>query len=93
VTADAELKLIIPAPAPKRGEVILIERPGARDIRMRHERLAQSGWDPGPGWLLLHGEILEGLPNTHGWQIQTLCARPIRRGVYRMAGRPWRRTP
>lgn len=69
--------------APRRGETILIHRPGFPDVRMRFERVAQDGWDPGPGWQLLHGEILEGLP---GWQWQTLCARPVEPGVWAMVG-------
>jgi hypothetical protein len=71
---------------PKRGATILIRRPGADDIRMRFERLDQIMPDPGPGWLWLYGEILEGLPTPPGWQWQTLCARIVEPGVYEMVG-------
>lgn len=72
--------------APLPGETILIHRPGHPDIRMRFGRVAQEGWDPGPGWLLLHGEILEGLPTPPGWRWQTLAARPVGPGVWAMVG-------
>ncbi|GIE35877.1 hypothetical protein Ait01nite_089220 [Actinoplanes italicus] len=87
MTAEPEAGLIMPPPAPRRGEEIRIIRPGAPDIRMRFERVdREAGWNPAPGWLLLFGEILEGLINTGGWRWRTLCARPIERGVYQMVG-------
>ncbi|GIE75792.1 hypothetical protein Aph02nite_17420 [Actinoplanes philippinensis] len=78
--------LITPAPAPMRGETILIRRPGAPDIRMRFMQLNTVNPAPEPGWLWLYGEILEGLPTPAGWTHQTLYARPVERGVYEMTG-------
>lgn len=78
--------LVAPGPAPKRGETILIRRPGAPDIRMKFMQLNPLNPAPEPGWLWLHGEILEGLPTPPGWRYQTLYAQSIERGVYQMTG-------
>ena len=75
--------------APRRGEEILIRRPGCPDIRMRFAHLDPMGVAPEPGWLWLHGEVLEGLSTAGGWRWQTLYARPVERGVYEMTGGVW----
>ncbi len=93
MTTNPDTDLIMPPPAPRRGEPIRIIRPGASDIRMRFECVDHTaGWNPAPGWLLLHGEILEGLINTGHWRWRTLCARPIERGVYQMVPVGFRRS-
>lgn len=86
MTTDTAAQLIMPPPpAPRRGQKIRIVRPGADNIVMLFERLdVTAGWRPSPGWLLLYGEILEGLPNDGYWRWRTLSARPVERGVYQM---------